>query len=187
LFTIQQHISITNTRLNNIQNLLTRSSSVGIAPSIHALPPPVHAPSPSSSPHHEGRSPAASHVASHVSVSSAPLTLLPAGHFTSLILGDWTTIWFSESETPDPPAVSFAHDIPRLNGMWDDTTSHWGGSSVLVIQGRPIAITYWCNIYSYAKSKKNQWKGMKAKWFEWKVRLASLTWRTLHNPFAGCC
>lgn len=70
--------------------------------------------------------------------------------------------------------------------MWDDTTSHWKGSSVLVIQGHPIAITYWREIYSYAKSKKNQWKGTKAKWFEWKVRLAiSGKAHALTPSFAG--
>jgi hypothetical protein len=119
--------------------------------------------------------------ASHASISSTLPTPSPTGHFTSLILGNKTTIRFSESETPDPPAVSFAHDIPRLNAMWDDTTPHWNGSSVLVIQGHPIAITYWRDVYAYAKSKQNQWKGTKAKWFEWKVR--SAVW---HGPPCAC-
>jgi hypothetical protein len=68
--------------------------------------------------------------------------------------------------------VTFAQDIPRLNGMWDDMTPHWSGSSVLVIRGRPIPIMYWREVYMYAKEKKNQWKGTKAKWFEWKVSFA---------------
>jgi hypothetical protein len=93
-------------------------------------------------------------------------------------LGNGTTIRFSEADTPDPPAVSFAHDIPRLNGMWDDKTPHWSGSSALVIQGQPIAIEYWCEIYSYRKEKKNQWKGTKAKVFEWGVSWGALQIRS---------
>lgn len=74
---------------------------------------------------------------------------------------------FTQSQVPDPPAISFATDIPRLNAMWDDNPNHWRGESVPVIEGFPIPLVYWPEIYRYGK--KNQWKGTKGKWFEWKA------------------
>jgi hypothetical protein len=75
-----------------------------------------------------------------------------------------------EADIPDPPAVSFAADIPALNAAWDDTATHWKGSSPLVIHGRPIAIMYWEKVYRYLHGpKRKQWKGIKGKWFDWKV------------------
>ena len=42
----------------------------------------------------------------------------------------------------------------------------------LLIHGCPIALIYWKDVYT-AKSgiswKPSQWKGIKGKWFEWKV------------------
>ena len=37
-----------------------------------------------------------------------------------LKLGDGTLLHLADGDIPDPPAVSFVDDIPRLNGMWDD-------------------------------------------------------------------
>jgi hypothetical protein len=90
----------------------------------------------------------------------------------SLVLGNGHCLQFTLDDVPDPPAVSFANDIPRLNGMWDDTTLHWSGESCLVIGGLPIPVVYWPDVYRYGK--KDQWKGTKAKWFEWKVRVCPL-------------
>jgi hypothetical protein len=84
-----------------------------------------------------------------------------------LILGNSHAIRFTLEGIPDPPAVSFATNLPRLNSMWDDTTPHWCGSSPLIISGHPIPVVYWPEVYKYGK--KDQWKGTKAKWFEWKV------------------
>lgn len=74
------------------------------------------------------------------------------------------------SEIPDPPAISFAHDIPCLNGMWDDHTEHWKGLSVIVIRSNPIAAKYWPLLYRY--SKEHQWQGTKNKWNDWWVSAA---------------
>lgn len=84
-----------------------------------------------------------------------------------LVLGNGTALQISGDSIPDPPAVSFADDIPRLNSMWDDTTPHWCGRSPLVVGGHPIPVSYWPELYKYGK--KDQWKGTKTKWFEWKV------------------
>ncbi|KII83179.1 hypothetical protein PLICRDRAFT_119756 [Plicaturopsis crispa FD-325 SS-3] len=50
--------------------------------------------------------------------------------------------------------------------MWDDTSLHWGRESVLQLQGRPIALVYWPELYRYGKEL--QWKGIKAPWCDWK-------------------
>lgn len=79
---------------------------------------------------------------------------------------------FTEDDVPAPPAISFADDLPALNRMWDDTSVFWDNHSCLVIKGFPIALTHWKDIYTSKPGrswKPNQWKGMKGKWFEWKV------------------
>jgi hypothetical protein len=85
----------------------------------------------------------------------------------SLTLGNGIILQFTAESVPDPPAVSFANNIPRLNSMWDDKTDYWCGTSPLVVSGHPIPVSYWPEMYKYGK--KDQWKGTKAKWFEWKV------------------
>lgn len=84
-----------------------------------------------------------------------------------LKLGDGTEVSFSVSSVPDPVAVTFTQDIPRLNAMWDDTSPHWGGESVLTIKGHPIPIVYWPDVYRYGKF--GQWQGTKSCWTDWRV------------------
>ncbi|KAG2133269.1 uncharacterized protein EDB93DRAFT_1175107 [Suillus bovinus] len=83
-----------------------------------------------------------------------------------LHLGDGTILQVDDSEIPDPPAISFAHDIAHLNSMWDDHSEYWKGLSVIVIRGHPIAVKYWPVLYRYGKDK--QWKGPKKKWSDWR-------------------
>ena len=87
--------------------------------------------------------------------------------FRTLFLGNGTRLRLTAHQIPDPPATSFANNIPRLNSMWDDTSAHWGRESRLCIQGLPIALIHWPALYKYSGSK--QWQGLKAKFFEWKV------------------
>ncbi|KAG1897689.1 uncharacterized protein F5891DRAFT_902528, partial [Suillus fuscotomentosus] len=54
-----------------------------------------------------------------------------------LNLGDGTILQLVDDDIPDPPAVSFANDILRLNAMWDDNTAHWLNESIITIQGHP--------------------------------------------------
>jgi hypothetical protein len=84
-----------------------------------------------------------------------------------LVLGNGMALQILGDDILNPPAVSFADDIPRLNSMWDDTTPHWCGKSPLVVGGHPIPVLYWPELYKYGK--KDQWKGTKGKWFEWKI------------------
>jgi hypothetical protein len=86
-----------------------------------------------------------------------------------LVLGDGTTLFFSKSRCiPDPPAVSFAKDIPRLVRLRDDASPDWDPSNaVLCIQGKPVALKYWPEVYRYGKT--GQWAGTKKNWAHWRV------------------
>jgi hypothetical protein len=84
-----------------------------------------------------------------------------------LKLGDGTEVSFVVSNVPDPVAVTFKQDIPRLNAMWDDTSPYWRKESVLTIEGHPIPIVYWPDVYRYGKY--GQWQGTKSQWCGWRV------------------
>lgn len=85
-----------------------------------------------------------------------------------LCLGDGTILNFTKEEVGDPPAISFADDIPSLVQTWDDTSDDWDPiKCVLHIQGQPIALVYWRDVYIYGK--KGQWKGIQNKWTDWQV------------------
>ena len=129
-------------------------SSLG-GPSVLPQPPPVVPANPQ----------ALASTPNHLSTLVPPAPSTPSER--SIILGDGTIIQFTQADVPDPPAVSFTSNIPRLNRMWDDTSTHWDGNSALSIQGHSIALVHWPGIYRYWK--QDQWKGTKAKWFEWKV------------------
>ncbi|KAG1902421.1 uncharacterized protein F5891DRAFT_949182 [Suillus fuscotomentosus] len=83
-----------------------------------------------------------------------------------LNLGYGTILQLVDDNIPDPPAVSFANDILRLNAMWDDDTVHWLNESIITIQGHPIAVKYWPLLYHYCHNQ--QWKGTKSKWTDWR-------------------
>ncbi|KAF8239096.1 hypothetical protein L208DRAFT_1239117 [Tricholoma matsutake] len=85
----------------------------------------------------------------------------------TIILGDSTQLRLTLAEIPDPPAVSFVDNIPWLNQMWDNTSIHWCNKSWLHIQGHSIALSHWPVLYRYSGAP--MWKGIKGKFFEWKV------------------
>ena len=76
---------------------------------------------------------------------------------------------------PDPPLISYAKDVAKLNRVWDDTSPFWSPMEVpFQIQEVPVALMYWKDLYAYGKT--GHWKGTKSKWADWKVLLA---------PFCG--
>lgn len=103
---------------------------------------------------------------------------IPSHEARTLKLGNGTIISFTPNDVPLPPAPTFAHDLPRLNRMWDDTSAYWDGQSALRIKGIPIAIIYWPIIYASSKIdgpwKSGHWNILKSRHSEWKVR---------HTPF----
>lgn len=91
----------------------------------------------------------------------------------TIVLGHGQCVEFTAHDVGPPPAVSFANDLPQLNRMWDDTSKHWDGHSVLTIKGTPIPIVYWKEVYARSKSgvwKPGHWKQVKGRWSEWKVK-----------------
>lgn len=85
-----------------------------------------------------------------------------------LTLGNGTTLCFSKQSVPDPPSISFAKDIFRLVRMWDDSAAEWDPKeAVLHIQGQPIALKHWQDVYRYGKA--GQWAGTKKNWANWRV------------------
>ncbi len=92
--------------------------------------------------------------------------LTPICH--QLCLGNGTILNFTKEEVGDPPAISFANDISCLIQTWNDTLNDWNPNKcVLHIQGQPIALIYWRDVYIYGK--KGQWKGIQNRWTDWQV------------------
>jgi len=90
----------------------------------------------------------------------------PSPCHRTLSFSNGVVLEFTEEDIPNPPAVSFAENLPLLNQMWDDTPPHWQRNSVLVIRGIPIPIVYWKKIYSRLHG---EWKGLKSNWSLWKA------------------
>jgi hypothetical protein len=96
-----------------------------------------------------------------------------------LKLGNGKLLRFSRKSVCDPPAISFAKDIPKLMRMWDDSSEAWSPSeAVLHIQGEPIALKHWPDVYRYGKH--GQWAGTKKNWAQWRVSFC------LCAPFSFC-
>ena len=114
-----------------------------------------------------------------VSCEQAPMvTSSTPGQQDSLRLGNGTVLCFSKQSVPDPPAISFATDIPWLIQIWDDSSAEWDPTrAVLRIQGQPIALKHWPDVYRYGTG---QWAGIKKTWANWQVsfcpRFCSVTW-----------
>ncbi len=94
----------------------------------------------------------------------------------AITLANGSTIRFTADQVPAPPAVTFvASDIQALNGMWDDTSPHWTGGSALIVNGTPIPIIYWKQVYSSRARgagslwKPGQWKALKTHVSNWRV------------------
>jgi hypothetical protein len=95
--------------------------------------------------------------------------LMPGPQF-QLRLGNGTMLCFSKQSVPDPPSIKFSDDIPQLMRMWDDSSAEWDPvQAVLHIQGQPIALKHWHDVYSYGKP--GQWAGTKKIWANWQVSL----------------
>lgn len=100
--------------------------------------------------------------------SELPPTATTSSSDVCIELGNGTELCVSKQDVPDPPAVTFAKDIPLLMRTWDDTSPGWSPSeAALRIEEEPIAVKYWQRLYCYGKS--GQWGGLKKSWFQWKV------------------
>ncbi|KIK49876.1 hypothetical protein GYMLUDRAFT_253480 [Collybiopsis luxurians FD-317 M1] len=100
-------------------------------------------------------------------------------------------------QIPDPTLqITFKDDITRLGRVWDDEADgdgvdarmRWDPAdcgTLLSINGTPIALQYWCNIYKGKRDKR--WKLLKSTWTEWKFiveRYRSSTPETFWDEFS---
>ncbi|KAJ3902404.1 hypothetical protein F5879DRAFT_991070 [Lentinula edodes] len=79
-------------------------------------------------------------------------------------------IRYKERDLREPPSITFATNISRLDRVWDDEQPSWDpedcGTNLLSINGAPIALRYWRDVFS---GKKNSvWASLKKLWSEWK-------------------
>ncbi|KAF8232777.1 hypothetical protein L208DRAFT_1270369 [Tricholoma matsutake] len=69
-------------------------------------------------------------------------------------LGNGKTIYITEDDVPNPPVLTFAHDITHLNSIWDNTSMFWDSSkAVFSVKGEPVALVHWPVLYGC-------WKGL---------------------------
>jgi hypothetical protein len=76
---------------------------------------------------------------------------------------DGTDVTFDIATVPDPPAISFADDVPRL-------LREWYVSSHLTIAGRGIPVRHWDKFYmNRGGVKHGAWASFRSTWHNWKV------------------
>jgi hypothetical protein len=68
-------------------------------------------------------------------------------------------------EVPDPPAVSYAHDLPKLLHDWDFALLPQIGNI-------SIPLKYWCQLYRW--NRPDIWKLKKEVWSQWRVSYSHL-------------
>lgn len=88
----------------------------------------------------------------------------------TIIIGNSKHLTFKYTDILDPPQLTFANNIPRLDRLWDDEGPNWDPvdcSKVSIISGTTVALRYWPDIYKYKDDKR--WQVAKAPWTEWKV------------------
>ncbi|KAJ4486413.1 hypothetical protein C8R41DRAFT_921285 [Lentinula lateritia] len=105
--------------------------------------------------------------------SSTLLTNRPSSELEKvyvITIGFGKIVRFKESELSEPPSITFATNISRLDRVWDDERPNWDpedcGKRLLSINGIPIALRYWRGVFSGKKS--SVWASLKKIWSEWK-------------------
>ncbi|KAJ3867260.1 hypothetical protein EV359DRAFT_78744 [Lentinula novae-zelandiae] len=87
-----------------------------------------------------------------------------------LTVGLGRIIRYKDCDLREPPSITFASNIPRLDRVWDDERPSWDpqdcGKNLLSINGTPIALRYWRDVFSGKKS--SVWATLKKLWSEWK-------------------
>ncbi|KAJ3891932.1 hypothetical protein GG344DRAFT_64992 [Lentinula edodes] len=89
---------------------------------------------------------------------------------TTIKIAHGQVLNFNRADVHDPRQISFATNIPRLERVWDDEGTNWDpadcGTNLLSINGTPIALRYWPEVFSGKKDAR--WRALKKNWTEWK-------------------
>ncbi|KAF8257360.1 hypothetical protein EI94DRAFT_1758942 [Lactarius quietus] len=105
-----------------------------------------------------------------------PFAASDSGPFECLNLANGKLLSYSKQSVPDPPSISFSKDLRLMMRIWDNNAPKWTPSeAVLHLQGEPIALKHWRDLYRYGKPR--QWKGTKKHWSNWRDIAAS--WQML--------
>ena len=81
---------------------------------------------------------------------------------------DGKTLRFDKARVPNPPKVTFAHDVSRL-------LREWHSSDLLRVDGHGIPIKHWECLYTKRVGiKEHAWDSIRVQWGNWKVRLLLL-------------
>jgi hypothetical protein len=67
---------------------------------------------------------------------------------------------FTALDISDPPYLKYSDNMEGLIQDWED-------SSYITIQGTPIPLKYWSQVFRWAKPKA--WDVLKDNWSNWKV------------------
>ncbi|KAJ6544720.1 hypothetical protein B0H10DRAFT_2244129 [Mycena sp. CBHHK59/15] len=82
-----------------------------------------------------------------------------------VVLLDDEELTFDYTRVPNPPNIHFSGDIPRLFREWESST-------LLIVNGRGIAIKYWPLFYRRRKQglnhKNGAWDKIRTVWGNWK-------------------
>ncbi|KAJ3846397.1 hypothetical protein EV368DRAFT_69959 [Lentinula lateritia] len=84
-------------------------------------------------------------------------------------IGHGQVIYYKYREVREPRQISFVTDIARLDRVWDDEQPNWDPvdcGSLLEINGAPIALKYWKQVFSHKND--GAWSWLKRLWVEWK-------------------
>ncbi|KAJ3911752.1 hypothetical protein F5877DRAFT_85575 [Lentinula edodes] len=84
-------------------------------------------------------------------------------------IGHGQVIYYKYREVREPRQISFVTDIARLDRVWDDEQPNWDPvdcGSLLEINGAPIALKYWKQVFS--RKHDGAWSWFKRLWVEWK-------------------
>lgn len=88
----------------------------------------------------------------------------------TITIGNGKRLTFEYANIIDPPQLTFASNISRLDRLWDDERPNWDQTDcgkVSIIRGATVALRYWPDVYKHKNDKR--WHGAKTLWIEWKV------------------
>ncbi|GAW03847.1 hypothetical protein LENED_005599 [Lentinula edodes] len=102
--------------------------------------------------------------------STAPIQRPSVEAENQLTIAHGKVIKYQYSEVREPRQISFVADVARLDCVWDDEGPNWDpldcGKNLLEINGTPVALRYWCDIFR--GKGDGTWSWLKKYWTEWK-------------------
>lgn len=88
----------------------------------------------------------------------------------TITIGNGERVTFKYVDILDPPQLTFATNIPRLDRVWDDERPNWDAddcAKISVLRGVTVALRYWPDVFKFKDDKR--WLAAKTNWTEWKV------------------